>query len=481
VTSPATAPAAPGHDRRSAAWRSRDGWIAIAATAVLAVLALIRSGVKQIWVDESVAIGLTHVSLRRFLFVVTHWEVNQAPYYVLFAAWHVLGEDPATMRALAGLFAVATVPLLYLLGRRLYSPRVGALASVLFAVNAIVVQWSQQVRAYTMAVFLVTLATYLLVCLVDRPSTVTGLLYAAVAVLAVATHFFSALVIGAHLLSVLALRPRPAKVLAFTAATIGVLLVPFAAFVLTANGEPLAWVPDSTPTSTGRLLARLSGGSFTLVVATLVGGVGLLAAAAAWKRAPRSVEAWRAVLPVAWLVVPLVLTLGFSLIVEPIAVARFLIVVVPAISLLVALGVANLPWRWLRVVALVALLATSLYTVSAWYRAPSKEDWAGATAAVVRDLRPGDAVIVEPRTGNAAAQYYARHLDGAELPILTELDFDGPAVGDRLWEMRRGDDVSGWLADAGLEEWRDRHYVLTGTQEFEDVTVRLYVRRDKAS
>jgi len=127
---------------------------------------------------------------------------------------------------------------------------------------------------------------------------------------------------------------------------------------------------------------------------------------------------------------------------------------------------------------MVALLATSLYTVSGWYRAPSKEDWKAATSTVLADLQPGDAVIVEPRTGTAVAHYYARHLGDTDLPIVTDLDFDGPAVGDRLWEMRRGDEVSGWLADNGLEEWRDRHYVLTRTDEFQGVTVRLYVRRD---
>ena len=147
-------------------------------------------------------------------------------------------------------------------------------------------------------------------------------------------------------------------------------------------------------------------------------------------------------------------TLAYSLVAQPIAVPRFLIIVVPGIVLLVAFGVVNLPRRWLRVVAMVALLATSLYTVSGWYRAPSKEDWKAATSTVLADLQPNDAVIVEPRTGTAVAHYYARHLGDTDLPIVTDLDFDGPAVGDRLWEMRRGDEVSGWLADNGLEEWR---------------------------
>ena len=124
MTSSTAAPPAHARRRRPVPRPSGAGWLAIGATGLLAVLALIRSGTKQIWVDESVAVGLTQVPLSRFLFVITHWEVNQAPFYVLFSGWHVLGESPATMRALAALFAVATVPVLYLLGRRLYRPEV---------------------------------------------------------------------------------------------------------------------------------------------------------------------------------------------------------------------------------------------------------------------------------------------------------------------------------------------------------------------
>ena len=86
-------------------------------------MAAYRIGHKQLWVDEGVAVGLSHESLGRFLYVITHYEVNQSPFYVVFRAWHVLGNDPAIMRALSAVFSVATIPLVYIVGRRLYDAR----------------------------------------------------------------------------------------------------------------------------------------------------------------------------------------------------------------------------------------------------------------------------------------------------------------------------------------------------------------------
>jgi mannosyltransferase len=456
-----------------------DRAVVVVATALLAGMSLYRIGSKQLWIDESVAVGLTDVSFGRFVFVITHWEVNQAPFYVAFAGWHLLGDDTGTMRVLPALFAVATVPVVYLLGRRLYDSRIGALASVLFAVNALVLQWSQQIRGYTMALFLVTVATLLLVRLVDEPSTWRGLLYAGVAVLAVATHFFSGMVILAHVLSLLTLRPRPTRALVVAGATIGVLSVPFIWFAATAEGDPLGWVPESTPTSTLRLLARLSGGSFAMLAVGMIGIVGLGAIVRVVRRSSRSTESWRQALPLYWIAVPLILSIGFSLVVQPIAVPRFLIVIVPGIALVVAVGVANIPFRWFRILALVVLIAAGLYGGSGWYRADSREDWTAATSIVLAGLQPGDTVLVEPQVGSAAARYYARQLGDRELPIVYP-DTSGGPIGDRLWELRRGDEVRGWLARSGIEPWRDRNYELVETTELKGVTVRLYERRPEA-
>jgi hypothetical protein len=176
------------------------------------------------------------------------------------------------MRAF-GRVLVATIPLVYTSGvawRRAPDDR-----RVVLAFNGLVLQWSQQVRGYTMAMFLITLATYLFVRTVDEPSTARGFVYGIVAVAAVATHFFSVLVIAAHAVSFLVMRPRPTRVFLLPAALIGGLLLPIALFVATANGDPLAWVDEPGGKVFGRALSRLAGGKFPLLVYCVLGAIGV--------------------------------------------------------------------------------------------------------------------------------------------------------------------------------------------------------------
>ena len=320
-------------------------------------MAAYRIGHKQLWVDEGVAVGLSHESLGRFLYVITHYEVNQSPFYVVFRAWHVLGNDPAIMRALSAVFSVATIPLVYIVGRRLYDTCTGAIAAVVLAFNGLVLQWSQQVRGYTMAMFLVTLATYLFVRTVDEPSTARGFVYGIVAVAAVATHFFSVLVIAAHAVSFLVMRPRPTRVFLLPAALIGGLLLPVALFVATANGDPLAWVDEPGGKVFGRALSRLAGGKFPLLAYCVLGAIGVFADVPGRARRTRSPESFRLLLPCTWVAVPVVLGGVFSVLVTPVFVAKFFIGILPGVALVVAFGIANLRPRTLRVAALLGLVA----------------------------------------------------------------------------------------------------------------------------
>jgi mannosyltransferase len=455
--------------------RSTYTLIAVGATVALAAMAAYRIGHKQMWVDEGVAVGLSHESLGRFLYVITHYEVNQSPFYVVFRVWNALGDDPAVMRALSAIFSVATIPLLYVLGRRLYDARVGAIASIVLAVNGLVLQWSQQVRAYTMAMFLVTLATYLFVRTVDEPSTTLGFLYGTVALAAIATHFFSVLVIAAHAVSLLILRPRPTRVFVWPAALIGALLVPIALFVATAEGDPLAWVDEPGGKVFGRALSRLAGGKFPLIVYAVLAGLGVVATVRAVRADPRSRASFRLLLPCLWAGLPIVVGILFSVVASPVFVAKFFIGLLPGAALVIAYGVVSLRARPVRIAALVVLVAFALASNARWYRADSREDWTAATDVVAEQAGPDDTVVVLPSIGGSVAEYYARHAHDFDLTVEVP-DADEPPPSDVLWQMQ-GPVMSDWPRVRRYPEWRDRNYELVDVQSFKGITVSRYERR----
>ena len=450
--------------------------IVAGATVLLGLMAAYRIGHKQLWVDEGVAVGLSHESLGRFLYVITHYEVNQSPFYVVFRAWHVLGNDPAIMRALSAVFSVATIPLVYVIGRRLYDERTGAIASVVLAFNGLVLQWSQQVRGYTMAMFLVTLASYLFIRTVDEPTTARGCIYGVVAVAAVATHFFSVLVIAAHAVSLLVLRPRPTRAFVVPGALIAGLLLPVALFVATAEGDPLAWVDEPGGKVFARALSRLAGGKYALIAYCLLGALGVFATLRAVRTDPRSPESFRLLLPVSWVAVPVVLGGIFSLLVTPVFVAKFFIGILPGVALVVAFGVVNLRPRAFRIVAVLGLVGLSLIATVRWYRADSREDWIAATAVVTEQIGPDDVVVVLPSIGGSVAEFYARREHDFDLTVEVP-DADEPPVADVLWEMK-GPVMSDWPRVKRYPEWRDRYYELAGTEEFKGITVSRYERRN---
>ena len=446
--------------------------VAAAATVVAAALTLYEIGDKSLWYDEAFTVGLVDRPFGDALWRITHWELNQSPYYVAMLGWHSLGDSEAFLRLLSAVFAVATVPLTFVLGRRLADPWVGAVAAAVVAGHGLVVEWGQQLRGYSMAMFLVVLATLLLVRAVDRPSTAPAVAYAVVASAAVYTHIFAVLVVAAHGVALLALRPIPWRTVRVAASTGGVLLAPMGWYMLTRDGDPLYWIGEPTPRQLAGTFGDLAGSSIPQLV--VLGSLAALAVGAAVRTVRRrvgTVAAWHAALPVAWLAVPVAVAVVSTYTVKPLLVSRFLIIVVPALAILVAIGVRRLPAAG-RAVAVAALVVVSAMGVQDWYDEPSAEDWRGVGTSLLATVQPGDDLMVVPGRAVHAVRYYA-----PGLPTVSPESFE-QATADRLWLVERY--TPGGTARPvpfGFPEWLEANYELVERQRFTELEVALYVRR----
>ena len=75
-------------------------------------------------------------------------------YFLLLHFWLMLGSSLGFLRGLSVLFSVATIPVIYALGARLFGRNAGLIAAWLLAINAFHIRYAQEIRGYAMVALL---------------------------------------------------------------------------------------------------------------------------------------------------------------------------------------------------------------------------------------------------------------------------------------------------------------------------------------
>jgi mannosyltransferase len=463
------------------------------ATALAAVLSVLWIGHKSMWVDETSSI-LRSYNWSDMWQELLHHEANMWSYYILLHFWLKLGNGEAFVRSLSALFAVATVPLLYLLGRQLFDRRVGAIAATLLAVNPFFIQYAQEARGYTLVVCLVTLASYLFVLAIERRSLILWAAWAVCTTLGIYTHFFVALVCLVQLLSLPALGRRnlPWRGAAIGLALLALLLLPLFLFEPLGCGQ-IDWIPRPRSwLSIAGFYRRVTGSLPLLTFYALFGAV--VTVLGARRSAPDTYPSarWRHLHIAAWAVLPVLITFVFSWTVIPVYDARYLIIVVPALALLGGLCIARLPHAWLRHLTVAAMLCLSGWSLYWYYTAYNKENWRDASAWVLARSQPGDAAIFHSYAGRRAFHYYLNQA-GPHAPQVALLDLETlaqnrnnprsqldpkrlesvPALYRRVWVFRRGSDPNA-PDRVTILKTMEAHYQCVSKKDFHYVGIRLF-------
>ena len=396
----------------------------------MAVVGTLRLGDRSIWVDEGTSISYAWRPLDG-LWSAIRDDPNASLYYVLLWGWqHAFGDDVVVIRSLSLLFAALTVPALYLVGARLFGTRGGLVAAGLVTVNAFVLRHAQEARGYTLAVLLVTLASWLFVRQLDEPDLAGQIGYVAAVTLAIHAHYFAVFVLAAHLVTLAILRGRRALARQWLLqyGAIVLLCAPVAIATLFLSWNPIEWLGQPGLQDLTDALQQIAGDSFRLVGAAF----------AIWLIAlPRILTSSelrrRFVLPALWLALPIVFAFAISQ-ERPMFLPRYLIVCVPAWLLLTAGALVSLRTRG-ALAALVAIVVVfSLPPLRAWYRSPAIQDWKGLTAAVLDRAESSDGVVFD--SIEVPFRYYAKQRAGPRLERLAETgDWSALARADnqRVW------------------------------------------------
>jgi uncharacterized membrane protein len=393
-------PAASQSTRRAA------GIVAVAGALVLGTWArfVVRS---PLWLDEALTVNIAAHPLGELREALLR-DGHPPLYYWLLHGWmELFGQGDLAVRSLSAVFGLATLPLVWLLGRRAGGPAVAWGSLALAALSPYAVRYSSETRMYALVMLLVAAGALLLDRLLTRASWPAAIGLAVVTGALLWTHYWGlylAGVVGLALLAAWRWRPARRRELQWAVGSLvagGVLFLPWVPSLLEqAEHTGTPWAIPARPTQVLQTtLGELGGGLYA--EALLLGTLLAIAGTFVFVRSGRGddePELAGSTLQPPLLVVVSIATLAVGWAVayatEGAYAGRYAAVIAPFLLVAVAAGVARAP------VELRALLAVGLFGLSALavvHNVGYLRTQAGdITALLAEHAEPTDVIVVCP-------------------------------------------------------------------------------------
>ena len=391
---------------------------------------LYRLGSPSIWFDEAFSVELARQPLPLIWHIIWGPEPNMELYYLLLHFWlgftGFLGLHPTefVVRFPSAICAALSSVMVFLLGRRFLGITAGIVGAGLYLLNDLQLTYAQQTRSYSLQLLLICIAWYALFTILSQSSHNKRwwVCYIAVTTLAIYTHLFTLVILLAQLTAFVGLLILPCtwraiarkQLLAFIVSLVCISLLSIPMLLVSRHGSKTGWLPSPHLHDVYNLFLNISANSkiymlllfgfcaLGLLVSMLVylpQGKELLAQFALYNSSDHKRNSMlQQYLPVAfallcWFVVPIVFSYVVSQGSTRLFSTRYLVIILPALFLLVGLGVASLRWRAAQVVLTLVLFLVALYYVPAYYRGAQIEDWNSTVLWLQQHYQPGDGLV----------------------------------------------------------------------------------------
>lgn len=404
--------------------------LVIIVTSVVGV-ALFGVSRGELWLDEAQSVAIARLPVGELLDTL---RSDGAPplYYLLLHAWiEVFGESTAAVRAMSGVFAIASLPAMWFLARALAGRRVAWSATALLATSPFLIRYSTETRMYSAVVLVVLLGGLAIVRAAVRPTIPRLALVTLASGALLLTHYWGFYVVAAVIVA-LAVETRRGHAdwrIFVAVAAGGVLFLPWLPtflYQLRHTGAP--WAGRPTLGDFVEQLRAYAGGPDDLDSAGWVLWLLLivLVTLGVFARRRRSgiVELrWRGTERGRQLGLITAATLGLAFVVgvvgdSPVA-ARYTAVAFPLVVILAALGLQTIGGR--AAMALLAI-ATVAGTIGGYDAATTERTAAPRVASELdRRVRPGDVVVYCPdQLGPSTSRLVDRDVRQVTFPSLRD-------------------------------------------------------------
>ncbi|HFD40748.1 MAG TPA: phospholipid carrier-dependent glycosyltransferase, partial [Anaerolineae bacterium] len=449
-------------------------WSLVILTLTSFALRLYALGRAELWFDEALSANISALGWGGIIAHLRSQPFEHPPlYFLALYPWQqVAGRSEFALRFFSVFWGVLSVPLFYVLVRRLTGARLGLLAALLATASPFLVAYSREARMYSLLPFLALLALLAFRRALEQEERPRWwLAYGLLLAVGVTTHYFFAFLWAATAAYLLLMRPRRPGWAWGGAVHLLALLAGVAWFALSPGLRASLWRLVQGEAAFGLayklnkiiptlILGEVSGGVVPTVAQVLALGGWLLVLAGAWwslREGLLPVETWRLLGLI--LVAPLLLALLLPYGVLGRHLGYLLAVMIPFLAL--ALSRRGAVWRAASALLLLLIAAYALPL----HLTRTNGDTGQALAYIDRRGQPGDLLIVTQPGQEPLMDYYNRR--GWPVRYLPEAGraLDAETVDRTLSDLARSHDrlwlgpIGAWTADPDhlVEQWLAAH------------------------
>ena len=143
-------------------------WLVIVITLVGGALRVLLLDRKGMWLDETFSVWMANHSVLDMLQWIVKIDQHPPLYYFLLHHWIArFGDTAPYARLFSVLFGAGTIPIIYLIGKRMSGVVMGLTAALLLALSPFHIYFAQETRMYTLLTFNAAVAIYSLVRLLS--------------------------------------------------------------------------------------------------------------------------------------------------------------------------------------------------------------------------------------------------------------------------------------------------------------------------
>ena len=384
--------------------------------AVLIFAAFIRIyGIEKesYWLDEAVSIRQAQVSYPQTITMLKD-DKNLPLYVSLLWSWvHLFGTSEASARLLSALFGVASVLLIFLVGKRMFNIMIGLYAAIFLALSTIGVYYSQEARLYSFFMFLCLLSFYAYILFEDKKSVKHGLFYFISSLLMIYTNLFAAIVLVIQNMHYIIYNYKQVKKLFYwflMQLSLAILFLPWLPMLAQQlqNSATLSWMTKPDMLQLFRTFHEFSGDIFLL-------GLFLLLVILAffrfmtYKHKEKNASKYLALIFL-WFLFPPLSMYVFSQYFIPLFHIRYFLFIFPALYLLLAWSILILLKNKLsQVIVILGISLVSIFLVISQATATDKDDWRGLSEFLKNNVNNNDIIFIHPfYHQDPFAYYYAK-------------------------------------------------------------------------